>query len=169
MVELRSGSKKGNDSVVASKGVTKVMKSKPKIRRVPKINKANKISLITKTAGDVGVSSAPLQSLSLSGFGSLTEIPDPSSGHAAQAVRQYEIINPPNRFSGKKNDWPYFKTMFEIYVEEKLPSLQVDLMSPEGYDDATEKMIYNWFMKLMDHDTYGIVNPTGTSVVSLNP
>ena len=50
--------------------------------------------------------------------------------------------------------------MFEIYVEEKLPSLQVDLMSSEGYDDATEKMIYNMFMKLMDRDAYGIINPT---------
>ena len=154
MAKLRSGSNSETDLGVTSKGVTKVGKGKSKVKKGAKTTEANNISTVSNITGDMDVSSAPLRTLSsLSGFGSLSEIPDSSSGHAAQAVRLYEHINPPKNFSGDKKDWPYFKTMFEIYVEEKFPSRQVDLMSQEGYDDHTEKMIYIWFMKLMDRHT----------------
>ena len=160
MAKLCSGANSESDPGVTSKGVNKEGKGKDKGKKGAKTNEANNISTVSNSIGDIDVSSTPLQPLqSLSGFGSLAENLAPLSGHAAQAVRLYEQISPPKSFSGDKKDWPFFKQMFENYVKEKIPSLKVDLMSPEGYDDETEEKIYIWFLKLMNRETYDIINP----------
>ena len=80
MAKLRSGSNSETDLGVTSKGVTKVGKGKSKVKKGAKTTEANNISTVSNITGDMDVSSAPLRTLSsLSGFGSLSEIPDSSS------------------------------------------------------------------------------------------
>ena len=76
MARLRSGTNVETDPGVTSKGVTKAKEVKSKAKKGAKAIRANSISIVSNSNGDIDVSSTPLQSLpALSGFGSLSEIP----------------------------------------------------------------------------------------------
>ena len=49
--------------------------------------------------------------------------------------------------------------MFQNYVRTSLRSRNIDLMSTEGYDDEIEEKIYEWFLSLMNSETFDLIDP----------
>ena len=135
--------------------------AKGKVAKTTKVN--NLLSIVPNTTVDNDTSTVLLPTPHyLSGFGSLLDDSNPLTGYEAQAARLCELINPPklpNRYSGDKKDWPYFTAMLENYVRTRLRNRNIDLMSTEGYDDEIESRIYEWFMSLMNSETFDLIDP----------
>ena len=166
MVSTRStNSGQGSQAPVPpTKGNSKVKTGRAAKSKVAKKVKVNNIlSNVPNTAVDSVASTVPLPTLPyLSGFGSVAQNPSLMTGYEAQAARLYELMNPPKlpkSYSGDKKEWPYFTAMFQNYVRTSLRSRNIDLMSTEGYDDEIEEKIYEWFLSLMNSETFDLVDP----------
>ena len=160
MVELRSGSKKGNDSVVASKGVNKVLKGRTVKSKISKKTMVNIPIQNLSTPGHSDVSEASLPSLqSPSGFGFVAPGPSHFTGYVAQAAKVVHNILPPTSFSGDVDQWPHYSRTVQNFVRNMIGRRDIDLMSEVGYDEQTEALIYEHLCTTMNWKVYNKINP----------